>query len=171
RAARRGCPPCCGKPRSAAAAAPRPRPRPPRPEPAGLTVRRAPGRRPVRPGRPGRPGRPAAVPAPPACRRWPRRAGPSCRGPPRSAGPARSGSEVNTALGLPGPGPPARARVLARGHLAGAGRAADRGVAVVDQRVDQDAVLGDVVGDLLAGPAHDGVDLDHLPGAAPLAPP
>ena len=43
---------------------------------------------------------------------------------------------------------------------AGAGPAADRRVAVVDQRVDEDAVLGDVALDLLVGPARERGDLD-----------
>src|ERR1700733_9052359 len=71
-------------------------------------------------------------------------------------------SGVQAALGLAGPGPAAAARVGALLDPDRAGLAADGRVAVVDQRVDQHAVLGDVVVDLLLRPLHDRVDLDHL---------
>src|SRR6516165_1192932 len=77
-------------------------------------------------------------------------------------------SRMDAAFGLAGPGPAPAARVGAGLDPARAGRAADRGVAVVDQRVDQYAVGGDVVVDLLLGPADNRVDLDHLPPVVPL---
>src|SRR5690606_11377310 len=61
-------------------------------------------------------------------------------------------SLVDPALGLVPAGPAAAARVLARGDPGGARPAPDRGVAVVDERVDQDAVVGDVALDLLVAP-------------------
>src|SRR5215470_5924896 len=79
-----------------------------------------------------------------------------------------AGSGMDAALRLAGSRPPATARVGARLDAGCAGRAADRRVAVVDQRVDQHALLGDVVVDLLLRPAHDRVDLDHLPPVVPL---
>src|SRR5580698_5524606 len=75
---------------------------------------------------------------------------------------------MNAALGLSGPGPAPAARVGTRLDPGGAGRAADGGVALVDQRVDQHAVGDDVVVDLLLAPADDRVDLDHLPPVVPL---
>src|ERR1700722_14835793 len=78
------------------------------------------------------------------------------------------GSDMDAAFGLAGPGPAAAARVGTRLDLDGAGRAADGGVAVVDQRVNQHVVDGDVVVDLLLAPADDRVDLDHLPLVVPL---
>src|SRR5579859_118664 len=75
---------------------------------------------------------------------------------------------MNAALGLARAGPAPAARVGSGLDAERAGRAADRGVAVVDQRVDQHAVGGDVVVDLLLGPADDRVDLDHLPPVVPL---
>ena len=54
------------------------------------------------------------------------------------------------------------AGVLTGGDAAGARPAADGGVAVVLQRVDQDAVLGDVLLDVLVGPAGQRRDLDLL---------
>src|SRR6516164_11394647 len=80
----------------------------------------------------------------------------------------RPSSRMDAALGLAGPSPAPAARVGAWLDPARAGRAADRGVAVVDQRVDQHVVGGDVVVDLLLGPADDRVDLDHLPPVVPL---
>src|SRR5215469_12729333 len=77
-------------------------------------------------------------------------------------------SGVDAALGLGGPRPPAAARVGPVGHPGRAGPAADRWIAVVDERVHQDVVGGDVVIDLLLGPFHDGVDLEHLPPRVPL---
>src|SRR5215472_11042515 len=60
---------------------------------------------------------------------------------------------MNAALGLAGSGPAPAARVGAGLDPARAGRAADRGVTVVDQRVDQHAVGSDVVVDLFLRPA------------------
>src|SRR5215831_6251785 len=77
-------------------------------------------------------------------------------------------SGMNAALGLAGPGPAPAARIGAGLDPARAGRAADRGIAVVDQRVDQHAVGGDVVVDLFLRPADDRVDLDHFPPVVPL---
>src|SRR4051812_31359601 len=71
------------------------------------------------------------------------------------------GSDVDAALGLAGPCPAAAARVLTRRDPAGAGEATDGRVAVVLQRVDEHAVLGDVALDLLVAPAGERRDL-HL---------
>ena len=67
---------------------------------------------------------------------------------------------MDAALGLAGAGPSAAARVVAGGDPARAGPAADAGIAVVDERVDEDAVVGDVGLDLLVAPASQGRDLD-----------
>src|ERR1700685_2743750 len=75
---------------------------------------------------------------------------------------------MNAALGLSGPGPAPAARVGTRLDPGGAGRAADGGVALVGQRIDQHAVGDDVVVDLLLAPADDRVDLDHLTPVVPL---
>src|SRR3984885_2159303 len=80
----------------------------------------------------------------------------------------RAPLSMDAALGLACPGPAAAARVGPRLDPERAGRAADRRVAVVDQRVDQYSVGGDVVVDLLLGPADDRVELDHLPQVVPL---
>src|SRR5690242_14987143 len=82
--------------------------------------------------------------------------------------PEKSGSRMNTALRLARSCPAAAARVGAFLDLARAGRAADGRVAVVDQGVHQDALLGDEVVHLLLRPADDRVDLDHLPPVVPL---
>src|SRR5260370_33899541 len=75
---------------------------------------------------------------------------------------------MDAALGLPRADPASAARVVARLDPAGAGRAADRRVAVIHQGVDENALLGDVVVDLLLRPADDGIDLDHLAPGVPL---
>src|SRR5512146_1293586 len=75
---------------------------------------------------------------------------------------------MNTALRLAGAGPAPAARVRAFLDAARAGRAADGRIAVVDQGVHQDALLGDEVVHLLLRPADDRVDLDHLPPVVPL---
>src|SRR5205807_7912805 len=72
------------------------------------------------------------------------------------------------ALGFARPRPPAAARVGPGLDAQGAGRAADRGVAVVDERVHEHALGGDEVIHLLLRPADDRVDLDHLPPVIPL---
>src|SRR5260370_38134381 len=76
---------------------------------------------------------------------------------------------VNAALSLRRACPASAARVGSWRYPHGAGAAADRGVAVVDQRIHQNAGLGDVVVDLVLRPLDDWVDLDHLTPAAPLA--
>src|SRR5947209_19109566 len=68
-------------------------------------------------------------------------------------------SRMDPAFGLAGAGPAAAARVRARLHAQRAGRAAGGGVPVVDQRVDQDALVGAEVVDLLLGQAAGRVDL------------
>src|SRR5512135_1909550 len=94
---------------------------------------------------------------------------PPCeRGVPGGRPPGPAPSRMDAALRLAGPGPAAAARVGARLDADRAGRAADRRVAVVDQRVHQHALLGDVVVHLLLRPGHDRVDLDHLPPVVPL---
>ena len=75
---------------------------------------------------------------------------------------------VDAALALGGAGPAAAARVCSLGHPGGAGAAADRRVAVIDKRVDEDVIGDDVVVDLLLGPLDDRVDLDHLAPGIPL---
>src|ERR1700677_1345734 len=77
-------------------------------------------------------------------------------------------SGMYAALRLARSRPPPAARIGARLDANGAGRAADRRIAVVDQRVDQHAVGGDEVVHLLLRPADDRVDLDHLPPVVPL---
>src|SRR5205807_1305427 len=64
----------------------------------------------------------------------------------------------------PAPGP----RVLARLDAAGARPAADRPVTAGQQRVDEDAVLGDVAVDVVLGPRRDGVELHHAALLIPL---
>src|SRR2546421_10095056 len=80
----------------------------------------------------------------------------------------RTRLRMDAALRLAGPGPPAAARVGTSLDADRAGGAADRRVAVVDQRVHQHALLGDEVVYLLLRPADDRVDLDHLPPVVPL---
>src|SRR5579862_9573108 len=80
----------------------------------------------------------------------------------------RTRSSMNAALRLSGARPAPAARVGTRFDPDGASLAADRGVAVVDQRVDQHALLGDVVVHLLLRPADDRVDLDHFAPVIPL---
>src|SRR5580698_8524050 len=82
--------------------------------------------------------------------------------------PDSASSDMDPALGLAGALPPPAARVVARPDPCRAGRAADRRVTVVHQRVDQHVVVGDELVDLLAGPPDDRVDLDHLPPVIPL---
>src|ERR1700733_2299156 len=77
-------------------------------------------------------------------------------------------SRMEAALRLAGARPPAAARVGARLDADRAGGAADRRVAVVDQRIHQHALLGDEIIDLLLGPADDRVDLHHLAAVVPL---
>src|SRR5690606_555559 len=72
-----------------------------------------------------------------------------------------------TALVLVAPGPPARARVLTGQRPRGARLAADRRVAVGEQRVDDQAVALRVRGDLLVGPRRDRVDLDDAVALVP----
>src|SRR5262249_49108127 len=78
------------------------------------------------------------------------------------------GSGVQAAFGLAEAGPAAGAGVFADGYPAGAGGAADGLVAVVGERVDQHAVLGDVGVHLVLGPGGQGVDLDHAAAGVPL---
>src|SRR5579859_2176910 len=75
---------------------------------------------------------------------------------------------MDAALRLTGPGPAPAARIGAGLDPDRAGRAADRGVAVVHQRVHEHVIGGDVVVDLLLRPADDRVDLDHLAPVVPL---
>src|SRR6516164_1356701 len=82
--------------------------------------------------------------------------------------PSAPRSGMDAAFGLAGAGPAAAARIGAGLDPAGAGRAADGEVAVVDQGIDEHAVGGDVVVHLLLRPGHDRVDLDHLPPVVPL---
>src|SRR5690606_40634449 len=77
-------------------------------------------------------------------------------------------STVDAACDRARAGPAAAARVGPVEHPAGAGGASDGGVVVVVQRVDQHAVVGDVVVDVLLRPPGDRVDLDHLPLGVPL---
>src|SRR4029077_10272819 len=74
---------------------------------------------------------------------------------------------VRAALGLARARPAAAARVGAGLDPHGAGRAADRRVTLIDERVDQHAILFDVGVHLLLGPGGDRVDLDHGPPGVP----
>src|SRR5688500_8057683 len=67
---------------------------------------------------------------------------------------------MDPALGLVGAGPSPAARVVPGRHAPGAGPAADAGVAVVYEGVDEDAVVGDVGLDLLVAPPGQRGDLD-----------
>ena len=91
---------------------------------------------------------------------------------------ARGASFVEPALGLVGAGPPAGAGVLAGLDRLGARPAADGRVALVEQRVVGDVVVGDVAADVDVGPRRQRVDLDQAragratrsgrrPGSAP----
>src|SRR5215469_18262436 len=75
---------------------------------------------------------------------------------------------MDATLGLGGASPAPAARVGSRGHARSAGTAAARRIAVVDQRVHQNAMLGDVIVDILLRPLDDRVDLDHLALGVPL---
>src|ERR1700752_678108 len=74
---------------------------------------------------------------------------------------------MDTAFALGGACPPAAARVGAVCYPRGAGTAADGRVAVVNQRVHQDVVGGDVLVHLLLCPLDDRVHLDHLAPRVP----
>ena len=67
---------------------------------------------------------------------------------------------VDPALGLVGAGPATAAGVIAGGDASRARPAPDAGVVVVDERVDEHAVVGDVGLDLLVAPARERGDLD-----------
>src|SRR5262245_44234995 len=77
-------------------------------------------------------------------------------------------SGVDAALGLGRARPAPAARVGARLDAGCAGTAADRRVAVVDERVHQHAVLTDVVVDVFLRPLDNRVDLHHLAPGVPL---
>src|SRR4249919_390148 len=68
---------------------------------------------------------------------------------------------VDAALGLDEARPSAGPRIRVAGHPPGTRRAADGGIAIEEQRIDDDAALGDVRLDVGVGPPSDGVDL-HL---------
>src|SRR5699024_5823808 len=112
-----------------------------------------------------RPGRPRPT-APRARTARPSAAGRPARGPAR--GTREHWSQVDTAFGLGRAGPAAGARVLAGLDASRARLAADRRVAVVEQRVEQAAVLVGVVVDPLERPSHQWVDLDHRVLGVPL---
>ena len=61
--------------------------------------------------------------------------------------------KVNPAFGLVRPTPTPRARVFARAHRAGAGLAADRGVAARNQRMAWQRVPVQIGGDFCRAPA------------------
>ena len=60
--------------------------------------------------------------------------------------------DVNAALHLRLATPAAGPGILAIGNTAGAGHAADRGIAVGDERMRRQIVPGQVVGDILCAP-------------------
>src|SRR5690606_79063 len=62
------------------------------------------------------------------------------------------GTGMQAALGLVEQSPPTRPRVLARPHLPGARPAADRTIALAEQRVDRDVMAFDVRRDVGIGP-------------------
>src|SRR4051812_4761862 len=71
----------------------------------------------------------------------------------------RGHTGVQPALLLVPTGPASGSGVLTRGDPACAWGAADRGIAVVTERVDQQVVLVDVALDVLVGPGDDRIDL------------
>src|SRR3954454_10252580 len=81
-----------------------------------------------------------------------------------SGGPGKAGSDVKTALHLAGAGPTS----LAAGARLRAGRAADRAVALGQQRVRQQSVVRDVTVYVVLGPLRQRVDLDQTVGGVPL---
>src|SRR5690348_12539783 len=96
---------------------------------------------------------------------------PSCD-PVLSSMPSRVGevcrSGMQAAFGLGGTGPATGPAVLPGAQPPGARSTADRAVTLAQQRVDQDAVIGDVFGHLLVGPGRDRVELDHAVLGVPL---
>src|SRR5271169_4552374 len=70
-----------------------------------------------------------------------------------------SRSVVQSALGLVPPAPAPGPRILPREDRAGAGHAADRLVALVEERVERHVVVGDVAPHVEVRPGGDGVDL------------
>src|SRR3954465_5584866 len=68
---------------------------------------------------------------------------------------------VQAALHLAGAGPAPRPRALARLEPPGTRPTPDRAVPVGEQRIHEDAVLGDVALDLVLGPGGDRVELHH----------
>src|SRR5579872_3991594 len=75
---------------------------------------------------------------------------------------------MDAALALGGASPASATRVGPVGDPGGARPAADRWVAVVDKRVHEQVVGGDVLVDLLPRPLDDRVDLHHLASGVPL---
>src|SRR5262249_24963670 len=67
---------------------------------------------------------------------------------------------VDAALVLGEARPSAGPRIRAKHHPPRTRRAADRGISIEEQRIDDDAALGDVRLNVRVGPPSDGVDLD-----------
>src|SRR6266508_4123060 len=91
--------------------------------------------------------------------------GSRCRAPSRRR--SALASAVEAALGLLGARPAASPGVLARGRLPGAVGAADRGIALIVERVVGDVVVADVVPDLLLGPVGKWVQLPEPEALVP----
>src|SRR3954470_15189979 len=83
---------------------------------------------------------------------------------PGDAGSDDAGSDVKTALHLAGACP----ATLAAGTWLGAGGAADRAVALGQQRVRQQPVVGDVTVHVVLGPLGERVHLDQTVSGVPL---
>src|SRR3954454_20926351 len=81
-----------------------------------------------------------------------------------SASSGAASSDVKTALHLAGAGPTS----LAATARLRAGRAADRAVALGQQRVRQQSVVRDVTVHVVLGPLRERVDLDQTVGGVPL---
>src|SRR6266508_6213390 len=91
--------------------------------------------------------------------------GSRCRAPSRRRSALESA--VEAALGLLGARPAASAGVLARCRLPGAVGAADRGIALIVERVVGDVVLADVVPDLLLRPVGERVEFPQAEALVP----
>jgi len=72
-----------------------------------------------------------------------------------------TGSRGAAAFRLVRPGPPARTGVGPALHPLGARAAADRGIPLVEQRIERYVVVRHVAGDILICPSGDGIDLDQ----------
>src|SRR3954470_19045977 len=85
----------------------------------------------------------------------------------QEAGQVSETSAVQTALGLLHARPAARAGVLAGARLPGAVGAADRGIALIVERVVGNVVLADVIPDLLLRPVRERIELPEPEALVP----